>query len=96
VCVLTSQNFYLETVFYSNQPGLVLNLVTFPCIGRCAVWVWEREREEGREGGRESVCVCIVAAAERASERARERERERELLQLLREDASSGTPARRC
>ena len=24
----------LETVFYSNQPGLVLNLVTLPCIGR--------------------------------------------------------------
>jgi hypothetical protein len=24
----------LETVFYSNQPGLVLNLFTFPCIGR--------------------------------------------------------------
>ncbi len=25
---------YPETVFYSNQPGLVLNLVTFPCVGR--------------------------------------------------------------
>jgi hypothetical protein len=84
VCVLTFQNFYLETVFYSNQPGLVLNLVTFPCIGRCCVGVGERGREGGREGGRvggrESVCVCIAAASERARARARaseERERER-------------------